>query len=229
MNRYQKIGCSLVLILAFIIGSAAPAAAREPRHKERSAGSYQNYHNNKKAAARVPSHQKKQLRKAHYARAKHVPVVVKGHRYFFSNGGFYRKGLSGYIAVQAPLGAFIVSLPIGSHSVVVGGTRYHVYGGVYYRQEPRGYEVVKKPYLGDSYCSTDKYYDVPEKVMVIPRILNVRKGPGKRHPVVHKVYRDDILKIISRANGWVFVHLPYGKFGWVMTEYVTPTGPSAKG
>jgi hypothetical protein len=205
MNRYQRIGWSLALILAFIIGSAVPAAAREPRHQAR------------------------HYRQAHHAPAKHVPVVVKGQRYFFLGGTFYRKGLHGHIGVQAPLGAVIVSMPIGSHTVVVRGTRYHVYGGVYYRHVPHGYKVVKKPYMGDAYCNTDKEYEVSEKVMVIPRILNVRQGPGKRHPIVHKVYRDDILKIIGRAPGWVYVHLPYGKFGWVMTEYVTPIGPSAKG
>lgn len=205
MNRYQRIGWSLALILAFIIGSATPVAAREPRHPSR------------------------HYRQTHHARTRYVPVVVRGQRYYYQDGIFYRKGLHRHIAVQAPIGAFIVSLPIGSHTVVAGRTRYNVYGGVYYRHASPGYEVVKKPYLGDAYCRTDKDYDIPEKVMVIPRILNVRQGPGKRHPVVHKVYRDDILKIISRANGWVFVHLPYGKSEWVKTEYVTPTGPSAKG
>ena len=229
MNRYQRIGCSLVLIVAFIIGSAVPATAGEPGHKARSAGSYQDYHNNKKADARVPVHQKKQIRKAHYARAKHVPVVVRGQRYFFGDGIFYRQGPRGYIAVGAPIGAVIVSLPIGSHTVMVGGVGYNVHGGVYYRHVTQGYEVVKRPYPGDEYRSTDKNYDVPEQVMVIPRILNVRQGPGKVHPVIHKVYRDDILKIIARADGWVYVNLPYGESGWVMTKHVTPAGPFAKG
>ncbi len=205
MNRYQRIGCSLALIVAFIIGSAAPAVAQESRNASR------------------------HYRQTHQARAKHVPVVVRGHRYSYRDGIFYRKGLRGYIAVQAPLGAVIVSLPIGSHTVVAGGTRYHVYGGVYYRHIPEGYAVVKKPYLGDAYCSTNREYEVLGKVMVIPRILNVREGPGKRHPIIHKVYRDDTLRIIGRAPGWVYVDLPYGESGWVMTKYVTPVGLFAKG
>ena len=205
MKIYYRIGWSLALILAFIIGSAAPVAAREQRHQA--------------------SH----YRQAHHAPAKYVPVVVRGQRYFFGDGIFYRQGLRGYIAVQAPIGAVIVSLPIGSDTVMVGRMGYNVYGGVYYRHVPQGYEVVEKPYLGDEYRSTDKNYDVPEKVTVIPRILNVRQGPGKGHPVIYKVYRDDTLKVIARANGWVYVHLPYGEFGWVMTEHVTPAGPIAKG
>lgn len=205
MNRYQRIGWSLALILAFIIGSAVPAAAREPRHQAR------------------------HYRQAHHAPAKHVPVFVKGHRYFYLDGIFYRRGLQGHIAVQAPMGAIIFSLPIGSHPVVVAGTSYHVFGGVYYRRVPDGYVVVKKPYLGDTYGESDNEYDVSEQVMVIPRVLNVRQGPGKSHPVIHKAYRDDILEIIGRAPGWVYVRLPYGKFGWVMSELVTPMGRSAKG
>jgi len=205
MNRYHRIAWSLALILAFIIGSAAPVAARESRHE------------------------KEHYRHTHHKQAKHAPVIVKGHRYFFFNGGFYRKGLHGYVAVNAPLGCIILSLPVGSHSVVVGGTRYHVYAGVYYRHVLKGYEVVRKPYLGDAYCSTNKKPGVSGKVMVIPSLLNVRQGPGKRHSVIYKVYRDDMMKIIGRAPGWVYVHLPYGDFGWVMTKYVIPAGSLAKG
>ena len=253
MNTYYRIGWSLALILAFIIGSATLVSAREPRHQERSsasyqsnhknkkasvresrhqerpAGSYRANHNNKNAAVRQLRHQKKQFRHARYVPARHVPVVVKDRRYFFRDGVFYRHGLQGYIAVQAPIGAVMVSLPIGSYTVVVAGTEYNVYGGVYYRHVPRGYEVVKRPYPRDEYRGTNKNYDIPEKVKVIPRALNVRQGPGKRHRVVQKVYRNDILKIVSRADAWVFVRLPYGEFGWVMSDYVAPMRPCAKG
>lgn len=215
MKRYQQIGCSLVLILAFIIGSAAPVAAWDQRYQERQ---------------KRPAHQtQKRHAPACHTPKRHLPVVVKDRTYFYLDGIFYRSGLNGYIAVQAPLGAIVVSLPTGSHDIVVGGSKYYVYGGVYYRNVPLGYEVVRKPYLGDAYCRTDYEYRDQEQVMVIPRILNVRQGPGKSHPIIHKVYRDDILKVIGRAPGWVYVNLPYGEFGWIMTEYVVPVGLSAKG
>lgn len=215
MKRYQQIGCSLVLILAFIIGLAAPVAARDQRYQER-----QNR----------PAHQTQERHTpARHPQKRHAPVVVKNRTYFYLDGIFYRSGLNGYIAVQAPLGAIVLSLPIGSHDIVVGGSKYYVYGGVYYRHAPSGYEVVRKPYLGEAYCTPDNEYRDLEQAMVIPRILNVRQGPGKSHPIIYKVYRDDVLEIIGRAPGWVYVHLPYGEFGWVMAQYVRPVGPSPKG
>lgn len=218
----------MVVVLMCTIGSAALADAREPRYQGRPSGTYQTY-NKRNTNVRVPYHRGNHYRQTRYAPERYVPVMVSGTRYFFGDGIFYRQGLYGYIAVQAPYGAVLVSLPIGSHIAVVGGARYHVYGGVYYRQVPQGYVVVEEPRLGDEYSSTDRNYEVPEHVAVIPRILNVREGPGKRHPVMYKVYRNDILKIITRADGWVFVQLPSGKSGWVMAEYITPVRPSAKG
>lgn len=208
MNRYYRIGWSLILILAFIIGLAAPVAAREPRHDR---------------------HDQGPQRQDQHAPARYVPVAVKDRQYFFLDGIFYRPGLNSYIAVQAPLGAIVLSLPIGAYDVAVGGSKYSVYGGVYYRHVPNGYEVVKKPYMGEAYCSTDDDYKDLKQVMVVPPILNVREGPGMNHPVVYKVYRNDVLKIIGEAPGWVYVSLPHGEFGWVMKEYVSPLEPAAKG
>ncbi|MBN2299114.1 MAG: hypothetical protein JXM72_10995, partial [Deltaproteobacteria bacterium] len=145
MNRYQQIGCSVVLILAFIIGSAAPVAARDQRYQERQ---------NRPAHHTQARHTQVHYTPVRHTHARHVPVVVKDRTYFFLDGIFYRSGLNGYIAVQAPLGAVIASLPIGSSTVVVGGTGYNVFGGVYYQHVPRGYEVVRKPYMGEAYCSS---------------------------------------------------------------------------
>ena len=255
MKNSTRIGVTLVLVLTCVVSFALPVEAREPRPQERGAGSYQADHGRKNSVSKgtdqqerraigsyqadrdkqyaAPSRetrpQDKHYARPHHAPSRHVPVVVRNQRYFYLDGLFFRQGLYGYISVQAPFGAIVLSLPIGYSSVVVGGTRYYVYGGVYYRHVPTGYEVVKKPYLGDRYCTPEITCEIADQVVVTPAALNVRQGPGKTHPVIYQVYRHDILKIIGSATGWFYVSLPSGVCGWVMAEFVSPLVPSARG
>ena len=254
MKNSTRIGVTLVFVLTCIVSFALPVEAREPRPQERGAGSYQADHTRKNTASQETRHQEravgsyqadrdkqyaapsretrpqdKHYVRPHHAPSRHVPVVVRNQRYFYLDGLFYRQGLYGYISVQAPFGAVILSLPIGYSSVVVGGTRYYVYGGIYYRHVPTGYEVVKRPYLGDRYCTPEIACEIADQVVVTTAALNVRQGPGKTHPVIYQVYRHDILKIIGRATGWFYVSLPSGVCGWVMAEFVSPLVPSARG
>ncbi|MGC9325665.1 MAG: DUF6515 family protein [Desulfomonilia bacterium] len=230
MKTYHRIGLTLVVILACVVSFALPVEAREPRHQERGGKSYQADHARKHHAHREPRHhERRYVIRHHHAPVRHVPVVVRNQRYFFLDGLFYRQGLYGFISVPAPIGAVVVSLPIGSCQVVIGGTRYHVYGGVYYRQVPSGYEVVRKPYLGNAYCTPGKEYEESTQVIVLAHILNVREGPGETHPVIRQVHRNNLLKVIGRAPGWLYVCVPGGGYGWVMMDYVTPVESCAKG
>lgn len=75
----------------------------------------------------------------------HREMRVRGERYFYHHGHFFRRGPSGFWAVRGPVGAIVLSLPIGFRTVFFGGFPYYYYGGIYYRHVPSGYMVVEPP------------------------------------------------------------------------------------
>ena len=78
---------------------------------------------------------------------RHEVVVVRGSRYHYYDGRFYRPGFFGFgfsIAIP-PLGAIVTSLPFGYRTIVVTGTPYYCYDDVYYRPYSGGYIVVPAP------------------------------------------------------------------------------------
>jgi hypothetical protein len=66
-------------------------------------------------------------------------------------------------------------------------------------------------------------------VAVATQRLNVRSGPGMDFPVIGRVYQGDLLLTRGSAPAWIYVRLPDGNFGWVMSEYISPTAFPAKG
>lgn len=77
----------------------------------------------------------------------HVRVAVGGHPYYYHGGHFYRHGPRGYVVVNAPLGASVVTLPTSAVQVQMGGVTYYQYGNAYYQWVPasRTYVVVAPP------------------------------------------------------------------------------------
>lgn len=57
--------------------------------------------------------------------------------------------------------------------------------------------------------------------------LNVRSGPGLHYPIENYVCQGDILAIYHHAPGWLYVQLPSGQLGWVMSEFTAPIPASA--
>ena len=49
--------------------------------------------------------------------------------------------------------------------------------------------------------------------------LNVRLGPERRHPVISRVYRGNILELHGRAPRWLYIKLPSGRFGWIVARH----------
>ncbi|MGC9324153.1 MAG: DUF6515 family protein [Desulfomonilia bacterium] len=137
MKNSTRIGLTLVLVLACIISFALPVEAREPHQQKQGVGLYQADHAKKHGAVQKPRHQKQGIGSYHADRGKkhaahreilhqkrhhtrphsapprHVPVVVNTQRYLYLDGSCYRQCLSGYIAVQGPFGAVVLTLPIG--------------------------------------------------------------------------------------------------------------------
>lgn len=179
-------------------------------------------------AAHEVKHARKHYKPVVAAHPFYVPKSVHGERIFYDRGIFYRRAPSGYMAIRAPFGAIVVSLPVGFQTVFVGGAKYYAHGGVYYTNVPLGYMVVKPPKEDKVYDQSDNYFDVSEKVVVNAYILNVRSGPGMSHPVINELHKGNILLIKGYSSGWLYVELTYGKFGWVMSKYVSknPLCPS---
>ncbi|MEW6599940.1 MAG: DUF6515 family protein [Nitrospirota bacterium] len=143
--------------------------------------------------------------------------------YFFFGGIFYRPAPLGFIPVLPPLGIIVDSIPAGYIRIWAGGIEFYSYGGVYYRRVPDGYVVVEAP----------RDYGVPEdapditaptepaegKASVTTEILNVRTGPGPDYPLIYQIHKGYVLDIHGKSDGWLYVELPNGEFGWVMSEF----------
>jgi hypothetical protein len=151
--------------------------------------------------------------------------------YYFSRGIFYRPYTGGFLAISAPVGAIILSLPIGYEQIWIDGTTYYTYAGTYYRRVPDGYVVVDPP------ARVVVEDDVPEivppaisssgKVIVDAPALNVRSGPSLDNERIHQFEEGAILEVSGRSDGWLYVHLPNGGYGWVKTVFTKPLEPGA--
>jgi len=80
-----------------------------------------------------------------------IVVSVSGNNYHYDNGVYYQEstndsGEKGYVAVPAPIGAKVPSLPDGYETAKAGSTAYYYYGGVFYTKDTDGkYVVVQGP------------------------------------------------------------------------------------
>jgi len=151
--------------------------------------------------------------------------------YYYSHGVYYRPGLSGYVVVSAPYGAIVVSLPVGYQRFWIEGSAYYAYGGYFYRRVPRGFVIVEPP---DAVEFEEVDPDVVQpsrpatgEVSVTVPVLNVRSGPSLRDPKLYQIHEGYILEIHGETNGWLYVQLPNGEFGWVKSVYTRPLEPAS--
>ena len=163
----------------------------------------------------------------------HRSVWVGGHEYFHHNGMFYRRGPSGYLIVQPPFGAVVLSLPLGFAALVLAGITYYMFDGIYYQRVPSGYMVVEPPVGAVATPVTPVVPANPtagDKVVVTAPLLNVRSGPGSNFPVISQVHQGDPLVVYGVAPDWLYVQLPGGgEYGWVMVIHTAPASPPAAG
>jgi hypothetical protein len=149
--------------------------------------------------------------------------------YFYSRGIFYRPDPFGFLSVRAPVGAIVVSLPIGYQRHWIDGTPYYAYVGTYYRRVPAGYVVVDRP---PTVVIED---NIPEivppaisasgKVIVDAPVLNVRSGPSLNDKKIYQFDEGYILEVNGRSDGWLYVQLPNGEYGWVKSVFTKPLKP----
>jgi hypothetical protein len=150
------------------------------------------------------------------------PVVVKGHRYFYRQGFFYRHGPRGYVRERAPIGAAIVSLPFGFRTVGIGGGLYFEFGGTYYRRMPQGYVVVAPPVVNAPVVYQNSV-QISGNVTVTAPLLNVRSGPGMSFGVLDRVRAGENLAVMNRSGQWLYVRVPSGQVGWVLEPFTVAT------
>jgi hypothetical protein len=116
-------------------------------------------------------------------------VVVRGSRYHYRDGRFYRPWFFGLEFSIGPVaGAVVRVLPFGYRTIIVGGTRYYYYDNVYYTDCPSGYIVVPAP-------AVSQYQGVSGETITI----NVPNSNGSYTPVT----------LVRRNNGYVG---PQGEF-----------------
>jgi uncharacterized protein YgiM (DUF1202 family) len=153
-------------------------------------------------------------------------------KFFYHHGVFYRSGSRGFVVVHAPVGAVVAYLPIGFTTIVLGGIPYYYYDNVYYQRVPSGYIVAEPPpgaQVPVPPPGVEPYPAEAGQVAVTAELLNVRSGPGLDQPVFSQVVKGTVLVIQGSAEGWYYVQLPNGQFGWVMTKFTAPLSAPASG
>ena len=161
-------------------------------------------------------------------------VWFGGSPYFYSFGIFYQSGPSGFVAINAPIGVVVAGLPAGYRTVWVSGSTYFVYSGVFYSRIPSGYIVVSAPdtlIVEDAAPSlVQPSYEASGQVSVTASVLNVRLGPGKDYAVIYQIHKGYVLEVHGKTTGgWLYVELPNGEFGWIMTRFTRQLDLDASG
>lgn len=81
------------------------------------------------------------------------PVRVRHRTFYHHRGLFYRKGPRGFVAIGAPIGAVVPSLPPGFSVYGSGRNTFYFAFGTAYQRHPKGFVVVKQPYRHRSWHS----------------------------------------------------------------------------
>jgi len=170
---------------------------------------------------------KKNRRHTFDRHTRHRHIRHHGHDYYYQRGSFYRRGPAGYFWVNAPIGAIVWSLGIGYDTLWIGGSWHYYYGGTYYRRVPAGYMVVAPPVA--SVVTRTSVETAGGTITVLVPTLNVRTQPDRDSPVFYQVHEGERLIVLTTVPGWLYVELPSGEFGWVMTECRGGAAPYACG
>jgi hypothetical protein len=58
------------------------------------------------------------------------------------------------------------------------------------------------------------------KGIVTATKLNVRSGPSTNNPIIHLLWKDNVVNIITASNGWYKIKLSDGRIGWVSRYFI---------
>ena len=83
----------------------------------------------------------------------HAKLHVKGDRYFYNKGVFYRRSKGGHAIAHARIGAVVRRLPRGHKGFRTSSGKYFRHNGVFYVKVRRGYRVVAPPWRRTTFRS----------------------------------------------------------------------------
>jgi uncharacterized protein YgiM (DUF1202 family) len=122
-----------------------------------------------------------------------------------------------------------VSLPIGYQRHWIDGRRYYAYGGTFYQRVPAGYVVVDPPPTviveDDTLEIVSPAIPASGRVIVDAPVLNVRSGPSLNDKMIYQLDEGYVLEVSGRSDGWLYVQLPNGEYGWVKSVFTKPLNP----
>jgi uncharacterized protein YraI len=94
-----------------------------------------------------------------------------------------------------------------------------------------GYVVVEAPAAviveDDAPVLVQPHETADGQISITASVLNVRSGPGLGYPVIYQMHEGYVLEVHGKTTGWLFVELPNGEFGWVMTEFTKQLEPAS--
>jgi uncharacterized protein YgiM (DUF1202 family) len=129
------------------------------------------------------------------------------------------------------VGVIIFDLPVGYQRLWIDSRVYYTYGSTFYQRVPTGYVVVDPPpeiIVEDEVPALiQPSRPATGEVIVDAPVLNVRSGPSLSNPKIYQVDEGYILEIHGRSNGWLYVQLPNGEYGWVKSVFTKPVEPAS--
>jgi len=121
----------------------------------------------------------------------HDVMVLRGARYHYWHGSFWRPGPVGFFMVMPPIGAIVTVLPVGYRPVIYAGVSYYYYDNIYYTDAPTGYVVVPPP---AEKVVVQQPAEVQSELVSGPSItINIPNDNGSFTPVKIVKYKDGYL------------------------------------
>ena len=135
---------------------------------------------------------------------------------FYSMGRYYQSVNDGYIEVAPPLGARVRELPPNCTTYYSNGRRIYDCQDAYYDRDGQEYVVINRP------VEERVVINAGDGVTITISSLNIRRGPGTQYDVIGVLYKGNVVEVDGVENGWYYVRLSNGSFGWISAKYTTP-------
>lgn len=71
---------------------------------------------------------------------------------------------------------------------------------------------------------TNSHQDIPEPkdARYVHSTINIRSGPGMKHPVVGKLQRGEVVNVLSENDGWATILMQENAKGFIFAELLKP-------
>jgi hypothetical protein len=150
---------------------------------------------------------------------------------FPSYSVMHRHFPSRHVAIRPRVGVFFSTLPFGYRTFWTASTEYYYFNGIYYQGVPSGYVVVNPPpaVVREYPTIVEPAEDAGGWVSVTVSTLNIHSGPALNYPVIDQVTLNSVLEVYGRADGWVYVQMQNGGFGWILSAFTTEAEQSVSG